>query len=182
MPKSKPDKRLLLSALANHVLQHGLNSASLRPLAAAAGTSDRMLIYHFGSKDALIDELLVFLGQRMAVGLDAAIPPERFETEGQLVATVVGLMRSDAFSPYIRVWLDIVSAAAQGSEMHRNTGSTIIGVVLEWLAIRHPDGHAGAPFALTFIEGTLVMDAVGRQATTDHAVCSLGTAKRHMSE
>src|SRR5690349_315476 len=37
-----------------YVLEQGLVGLSLRPLAAALGTSDRMLIYHFGSKDALV--------------------------------------------------------------------------------------------------------------------------------
>jgi len=44
----------LLPLLAAHVLTHGLGQASLRPLARAAGTSDRMLLYHFGSKEALM--------------------------------------------------------------------------------------------------------------------------------
>jgi AcrR family transcriptional regulator len=38
--------------------QHGLSGLSLRPLAAALGTSDRMLIYHLGSKEQLIVEII----------------------------------------------------------------------------------------------------------------------------
>jgi AcrR family transcriptional regulator len=40
------------------VLEHGLIGLSLRPLAAELGTSDRMLIYHFGSKDELVADVL----------------------------------------------------------------------------------------------------------------------------
>ena len=43
----------------DYVLEHGLIGLSLRPLASALGTSDRMLIYHFGGKDALITEVIV---------------------------------------------------------------------------------------------------------------------------
>ena len=39
----------LVQAATDHALEHGLIGLSLRPLAAAIGTSDRMLIYHFGS-------------------------------------------------------------------------------------------------------------------------------------
>src|SRR5687768_9693565 len=42
----------------DYALEHGLIGLSLRPLAAALGTSDRMLIYHFGSKDALVVAVL----------------------------------------------------------------------------------------------------------------------------
>lgn len=42
----------------DYALEHGLIGLSLRPLAAELGTSDRMLIYHFGSKDALVAAVL----------------------------------------------------------------------------------------------------------------------------
>ena len=99
MPRPKPDKQALLNALAAHVLENGLNTASLRPMAAAADTSDRMLIYHFGSKDQLIGALLEHLAARMAEGLDAALPPKPLASEAALVAQVVALMRSPAFAP-----------------------------------------------------------------------------------
>ena len=45
--------RLLRDAIA-YVAAHGLADLSLRRLAAAIGTSHRMLIYHFGSKEGLV--------------------------------------------------------------------------------------------------------------------------------
>jgi AcrR family transcriptional regulator len=45
-------------AATDYVLENGLIGLSLRPLAAALGTSDRMLIYRFGSKDVLVAEVL----------------------------------------------------------------------------------------------------------------------------
>lgn len=50
---TQPRDRLLAAAL-DHILEHGLGDLSLRELAAAIGTSHRMLIYHFGSKEDLI--------------------------------------------------------------------------------------------------------------------------------
>ncbi len=44
----------LLAACTDHVLAEGLIGLSLRPLARAVGTSDRMLIYHFGSRAGLV--------------------------------------------------------------------------------------------------------------------------------
>ena len=42
-------------ALAGFILAHGLAAASLRPMAKAAGTSDRMIVYHFGDKAGAIE-------------------------------------------------------------------------------------------------------------------------------
>src|SRR5947207_15367346 len=44
----------LLAATVDYVLTNGLGNLSLRELAAAIGTSHRMLIYHFGSKEGLL--------------------------------------------------------------------------------------------------------------------------------
>jgi len=48
----------LLDASYAYVLGHGLNGLSLRPLAAAIGSSPRVLLYLFGSKENLLRELL----------------------------------------------------------------------------------------------------------------------------
>jgi AcrR family transcriptional regulator len=55
------------------VLEHGLIGLSLRPLAAELGTSDRMLIYHFGSKDKLVADVLRCSSDR-ASGQVGALP------------------------------------------------------------------------------------------------------------
>lgn len=47
-------KDLLLAKVVAHASAHGLGDTSLRDLAAAIGTSHRMLIYHFGSREGLV--------------------------------------------------------------------------------------------------------------------------------
>ena len=56
-------KQRLLDACTDHALEHGLPDR-LGPLAAAAGTSNRMLIYHFGTRDGLLREILGQARQR----------------------------------------------------------------------------------------------------------------------
>jgi AcrR family transcriptional regulator len=59
-PDATPSARRaeLLEAAYRYALEHGLADVSLRPLAAAIGSSPRVLLYLFGSKDGLIQELL----------------------------------------------------------------------------------------------------------------------------
>lgn len=61
----------LLDEVTDHVLEHGLIGLTLRPLAAAIGTSDRMLIYHFGNRDALVSAVVTRAGARAAAYVDA---------------------------------------------------------------------------------------------------------------
>lgn len=48
----------LLELAYAYVLEHGLADVSLRPLAAAVGSSPRVLLFLFGSKDGLVRALL----------------------------------------------------------------------------------------------------------------------------
>jgi AcrR family transcriptional regulator len=48
----------LLEAAYRYALRHGLAELSLRPLASAIGSSPRVLLYLFGSKDGLVRALL----------------------------------------------------------------------------------------------------------------------------
>src|ERR1700761_2588920 len=54
---SAREQELLQSAY-EYVLQHGLRSLSLRPLAEAIGSSPRVLLFLFGSKEGLVQALL----------------------------------------------------------------------------------------------------------------------------
>jgi AcrR family transcriptional regulator len=161
--------------MAAHVLKQGLNDASLRPLARAAGTSDRMLIYHFGSKDQLIAALLVHLARDFERLLSALMMGDRFASADDAVTRLVAAQTRPEVIDYVRVWLEIVAAAARGGRAHRDTGGVILAGLTNWLADRlpldTPDPQAAARALIARIEGELVLWAVSdanRIAPTDH--------------
>jgi AcrR family transcriptional regulator len=55
----------------DYVLAHGLTDLSLRPLAKALGTHARMLVYHFGSREGLMRDVLTGLRAREDARVDA---------------------------------------------------------------------------------------------------------------
>ena len=61
----------LLERATDHVLAHGLIGLTLRPLAAALGTSDRMLVYHFGSRAGLVTEVIDAANERSVAALQS---------------------------------------------------------------------------------------------------------------
>jgi AcrR family transcriptional regulator len=60
----------LRGAIVQYLIKHGLADLSLRPLAKAVGSSPRVLLYYFGSKEKMVVEVLaeVRLRQRASYG------------------------------------------------------------------------------------------------------------------
>ena len=62
-----PDPRIreqLRNQAVDYVLSHGVGDLALRPLAKALQTSARMLVYHFGSREGLMREILAGVRER----------------------------------------------------------------------------------------------------------------------
>jgi AcrR family transcriptional regulator len=171
----------LLPLLADHVLAHGLGQASLRPLARAAGTSDRMLLYHFGTKDALIADLLGHLARSYASALDAALAGERALTRGQALARILKHARGEAMRPFMQLWWEIVAGAARGAEGYLPAAQAMMGELLGWLEGQMPEGDpdpkGGARYLLTLIEGTLMLAAIGHDSTARDGLLASGLAQ-----
>jgi AcrR family transcriptional regulator len=57
-PSDDELRAILIERGIDYVCRHGVSDLSLRPLAKALGTTAPLLIYHFGSKDALLVEII----------------------------------------------------------------------------------------------------------------------------
>jgi AcrR family transcriptional regulator len=103
-PPGSPRRAELLSACYGYVLEHGLAGLSLRPLAAATGTSPRVLLYLFGSKEQLVRELLARARREhisLITGLlDPDIPDGGFEA---LADRLWNLLSSPGQRPMVRL-------------------------------------------------------------------------------
>jgi AcrR family transcriptional regulator len=70
----KGTRQQLLDASIDWVSTHGFGELSLRQLAAGLGTSHRMLIFHFGSKEKLWIEIVRTVEERQREQLRAVLP------------------------------------------------------------------------------------------------------------
>jgi AcrR family transcriptional regulator len=98
----------LAEAATDYALEHGLIGLSLRPLAQALGTSDRMLLYHFEDKDDLVATILRTTSERSGRSL-RALPPSP-----GLRYAVLDLWRAVTTGPQQRCQRLYVEAAALG--------------------------------------------------------------------
>jgi AcrR family transcriptional regulator len=155
----------ILERLADHVLEHGLEASSLRPLAAAGGTSDRMLLYYFADKAEILACVLDLVTQRLA-NLLAPAARRTPQPYAKLRASIWAVVRADELQPYMRLWLDIAARAARDEPPFRTVGERIARGFLAWGAAQlkvanERERAAQAARLLTEIEGMLVLEAVG---------------------
>jgi AcrR family transcriptional regulator len=109
----------VLTRAADYVLERGLAGLSLRPLAKALGTSPRMLLYDFGSKEQLIQDVLAEIRRREESLLEAEVrtledvwawiaAPEREPFLRLFFEVYVGGLGSGDAAPLVQDWLDFL--------------------------------------------------------------------------
>jgi AcrR family transcriptional regulator len=133
-PAGTPRDRLL-AATVEHVARHGLADLSLRALADAIGTSHRMLIYHFGSKEGLLAEVVatVEAGQReILAGLAASDEPAPVA-----VRRFWRGLTDPAVREHERLFFEIVALAIQGRPGTERLRETLVE---PWVEVVAADG------------------------------------------
>ena len=101
------------SAATDYVLEHGLIGLSLRPLAAALGTSDRMLLYHFGTKDALVAAILRHSTERSSAHIAAIAPSQGLRAA---VLDLWAVTRGDLVGQCSRLYVEAAALGLLGRE------------------------------------------------------------------
>ncbi|SEG81129.1 DNA-binding transcriptional regulator, AcrR family [Actinacidiphila yanglinensis] len=93
----------ILDACVDHALAHGL-PARLEPLAVASGTSTRMLIYHFGTRDALLREILGRARRRQREVFGALVAPRPDEPYPDTLRRAWRVMTGPVGRPYLSMF------------------------------------------------------------------------------
>jgi AcrR family transcriptional regulator len=108
--RSTPSARqaALLEAAYKYALEHGLADMSLRPLAAAIGSSPRVLIFLFGNKDGLVRALLARARTDELDLLERLAESRQGGPIGLLPAAeeVWGWLAAEEHRPLLRLWVE----------------------------------------------------------------------------
>jgi AcrR family transcriptional regulator len=170
----KEEKRAsIVDRLADHVLAVGLIASSLRPLAKAAGTSDRMLLYYFADKAEIIGATLARIAERMTIALAEHTAPRPLALDG-LIAHLSNIVLRPEFWPYMCVWLELASRAGRGDPIYTPIAEHIGQGFLGWGAMQldSVDEAARARDAarlLVVIEGMVLVKAIGLSDVVERA-------------
>lgn len=140
----------------DYVLAHGIGDLSLRPLAVAVGSSPRVLLYLFGSKDGLVRALLAKARVSELAFLERA--PEASDM-ATVVRTTWEWLSSPTHRPLLTLWLEayaksLADPAGPWATFARDT-------VTDWLtmlAASQPPAHRDTPAAIA--ERTLALSTL----------------------
>ncbi len=177
-----------LVALSDHLLHHGLGDTSLRTLASAAGCSDRMLIYYFGSKANMLAAVLNALAQQLQDALMAHPLLKRPLPHAQLLAVLWKVMSTPALEAFGKLWVEMAAVASSTSAPDATAvqpaatriGATFLACTQKLLKPKHASEHAAeAALVLATLDGLILMRLLGHGAVADAAVKSqLSTERR----
>jgi AcrR family transcriptional regulator len=135
-------RQRLLDQAVQYVAQNGIGDVSLRQLAAALGTSHRMLIHHFGSKQALWIEIVRAVEQRQRDVLADIIPDPARPSKDAMRAWWKHIS-DPALWPNERLFFELYGQALQGRP---HTTAVLDGIIDDWLdPIAQPSIDRGVP-------------------------------------
>lgn len=154
----------LLEAAYQYVLIHGLSDLSLRPLAAAIGSSPRVLLFLYGSKQSLVRALLARARTEELALIDRARAEQGPLDLAGVVRSTWRWLAAEEHRPLLRLWVEAYARSL--SEPDGPWGEFAAQTVEDWLAVlaaaqnpgrrRTAAGLAERTSALAILRGALL--------------------------
>ncbi len=119
----------MLDAAIDYTAQYGMGDLSLRALAAGLGTSHRMLIHHFGSKEGLWVAIVHEVEARQRELL-ARMLPDPSRPAGEAMRSWWKHISDPSLWPNERLFFELYGQGLQGRP---HTGPMLEGIVEDWV-------------------------------------------------
>lgn len=146
-------RRELLDKAFAYVTRNGISDLSLRPLAAEIGTSPRVLLYLFGSKDGLIREIMA-VARRTEVGAVTGDDPPGTPVD---LRRLWDWLAAEEHRPILRLFLEgyvrSFQDTGEGGGPWRGYATTAVS---EWLALLGGSAEPGADDGSTTLDLAVV--------------------------
>lgn len=172
-PPNPTRKTQTLTRATDYVLAHGLSELSLRPLAAALGTSTRMLLYDFGSKEQLIADVLTEARRRESTLLSDELQKPG-ATQRQTLLAIWKWISAPEREPFLRLFFEVYVDAIAHPKKYKGGAHRMVDDWIESLRDRWRPTGLDATTATLFIAVVrgLLLDrlAAADPARTDRAM------------
>jgi AcrR family transcriptional regulator len=120
----------IVERAADHLLERGSVTVSLRELATAVEVSPRMLVHHFGSREQLLSRALREARSRQREAFEARLRPREGRCYADVLADAWRWFASDDARPYLRLFGQLHALAGAPGSPH---AEFLREAVLDWL-------------------------------------------------
>ncbi|MGC2060053.1 MAG: TetR/AcrR family transcriptional regulator [Candidatus Sulfotelmatobacter sp.] len=116
----------LRTAIVQYLVKHGIADLSLRPLAKAVGSSPRVLLYYFGSKEKMVVKLLAEIRDRQRTTYGQMDAP----TFEQACRAIWKHMSAPESEPLFRLFFEAYGLALRHPKRYQDFLNSTVG---DWL-------------------------------------------------
>ncbi|WP_380169578.1 TetR/AcrR family transcriptional regulator [Jannaschia sp. R86511] len=138
----------------------GLGGLSYRLVAQEAGTSDRMVVYYFADKTALLGGVLARVGDELRAILEQSLPaagPDGL-TRAQVLRASRSVFTDPDRQPVLRLLVEAVGLGAAGREPFATVVPQLLQGWVVWLEGRMgPAGPGEAVATVATVEGLVIV-------------------------
>ena len=172
-------REAVVERLAAHLLETGLSRTSLRQLAAAAGVSDRMLLYYFADKAEVLSAVMARVAGELSMRLAKAIPGEAPLKPSILVRRAAAFTTGPEMRGFMRLWVEVVAAAARGEAPFPAIVAQVMAGFRLWVDARldlpaGADREATAAAIIAVIDGLALVDICAEDDIATRMSAALG--------
>lgn len=173
----KHTREELLAAAIDVAFDVGLSQLSFGRVAKHAGTSDRVIVYYFESKDVLVTEVVVSLGVELQTTLASALDGTITDHVEMLRAAWPVLTTAEADRVF-SLFFEANGLATAGREPYATLVPQLVDAWIEWAAtsIDGPEEHRRleAETAIALVDGLVLLRLLRGADAADRAAARLG--------
>lgn len=152
--------------IAGYMLTHGISACSLKKMAEAASTSDRMLMHYFKDKDEIMLLALSHISQDMIALLNSN-PDLRLRFEA-FIPFLLESIESEYFKPYFDIWFELIHLASVQPVPYAAMAKKIGDTYWEWLIKTNrveseEQLEEKTALIFAFVEGLVLLNKMGMQ-------------------
>jgi AcrR family transcriptional regulator len=157
----------------------GLSTLTFGRVATYLGTSDRIVVYYFPTKDDLVTNVLVSVGTQLQATL-SPILTTKMASHVDLARAAWPILATPDADPIFALFFEALGLAASGREPYRSIAPSLVTAWIEWMSTflsgsaKHRRSEAEAAVAL--LDGLLLVRQMAGPVAAERAAKQLGVA------